>query len=778
MKNITSLICLVCTVFTSLTAQIKILPLGNSITYNHYRYDLWKQLLDAELDFDFIGLQNNFPSGGGFLTEFPDYRGQVFDAQHEGHPGWTTNDLLEGESNDPNAGKLPDWLAAYTPDVVLLHVGTNDVTHRAADHTVANIVRMIRMLQNDNPNVAILLAKIIPRSGYFQQVVAINDRLDEVAMNTSTETSCVRIVDQYTNYSAEVDNYDGIHPNRSGDVKMARKWATAVVEVIKNGDCRVVIDCSQLEVQLEADEIDCHGAQNGALRPIINGGVAPFAYTWSTGERVYNINNLNPGNYTVTVTDGNNCAASATLTIDSPPALRVQVNRTDIAYFNTHTGRAEVVVTGGRTPYQYLWNTGATTADIEGLAAGDYAVTISDRNGCTISRSVTITQPDCVPEVLETEIQPLTCADVNDATITILNSRETDQISWSTGQQRATITGLAAGDYQVTVTTSEGCVSTTTVTLEAVPDFTLSTTAEPTRCGENNGRAAAHATGGTGLLRYAWNTGDTVAVIENLPGGMYQISVTDANQCERSATVTVAASTAMELNGQVEPPACADQANGRISLVINHGTPPFNYEWNNGSQENSLSDLAAGDYSLTLTDSSGCMATQSFVVNDPPPLQIAVATEHPFGEATGRIALDIKGGTPPYALEWNTGQTEAVIEDLPAGDYTAAITDANGCALTTTITLELQTATATVNSKREAIQFYQTGDELCVKTNLPLNTDNQLLIFTTDGKLIQRAAFHSSQVCVTLDHLWYAGHVFIVQFWVAGEPRYVGKLIK
>jgi lysophospholipase L1-like esterase len=209
---------------------ITILPLGDSITQANnmhlsYRYNLWTKLIDDGRLFNMVGsLDNNF---NGDPT-WPPYLGHNFDPDHEGHWGWRADQVLNGRIGQ---GSLREWLAYYTPDVVLIHIGSNDVYQgQSTVSSVTEIKAIIDTLRTDNPNVTIFLAKLIPiNSGtYNPRIIALNAEMDGIAANKSTVDSPVWVVDQYSGFDAAVDTYDNVHPDASGEEKMAQKWHDAM----------------------------------------------------------------------------------------------------------------------------------------------------------------------------------------------------------------------------------------------------------------------------------------------------------------------------------------------------------------------------------------------------------------------------------------------------------------------------------------------------------------------------------------------------------------------
>jgi len=223
-----------CCAINGFANEISILPLGDSITQSHstqysYRYSLWKMLLDEEVVFDFIGMQTGQVNGS---PDWPDYLGQSFDYNHEGHAGWRTDEILNGrDGGDPNV-KLATWLTSYTPDIALLHIGTVDVMDgSSAASTAGYIGQIIDLLQADNSDVTILLAKLIGATSTSLNagILAINATIDGIAANKTTATSQVLVVDQYSGFDPAVDTWDGIHPDLSGEQKIAQKWLGDIV---------------------------------------------------------------------------------------------------------------------------------------------------------------------------------------------------------------------------------------------------------------------------------------------------------------------------------------------------------------------------------------------------------------------------------------------------------------------------------------------------------------------------------------------------------------------
>lgn len=219
-------------------APLRILPLGDSITHadaNHlgYRYRLWVKLVDAGIDFDLIGSLRSNHLGN---PQWPLYKGRLFDRDHEGHWGWRADEILSGPAGQEK-DKLSEWLKGYTPDIVLIHLGTNDILrHQKVAETVDELKQIMVVLRADNPRVIILLAKLIPtRAAPINAwIEKLNARIVQMSASASTDQSPVIIVDQYSGFEAQdIDASDWLHPTPSGEEKMAAKWFEAIQGCVK-----------------------------------------------------------------------------------------------------------------------------------------------------------------------------------------------------------------------------------------------------------------------------------------------------------------------------------------------------------------------------------------------------------------------------------------------------------------------------------------------------------------------------------------------------------------
>jgi acyl-CoA thioesterase-1 len=193
-------------------ATVKIMPLGDSITQsvkglNSYRYYLWHLLIDAGYRPDFVGSLHGVGGGPSANADF--------DMDHEGHAGWRADEIL---------AQTQTWAEKASPDFVLLHIGTNDLSQeQSVDSTVKDIGGIIDALRTVNPRIRILLAQIIPKAG-VPSVAALNGKLPALVDDKQERDSPIVLVDQYTGFDTSSMTYDGTHPNAVGDSRMADRW--------------------------------------------------------------------------------------------------------------------------------------------------------------------------------------------------------------------------------------------------------------------------------------------------------------------------------------------------------------------------------------------------------------------------------------------------------------------------------------------------------------------------------------------------------------------------
>ena len=376
------------------------------------------------------------------------------------------------------------------------------------------------------------------------------------------------------------------------------------------GESNVITITVNPVVNLEATVTDaaCNGDATGAIDLTVSGGTDPFTYAWSNNEDTEDIENLTAGSYTVTVTDANGCTAELTKTVNEPAELSIATSSTPSTCGEAN-GTAIADPQGGTAPYSYSWEDGQTAPTATGLLSGTYAVTVTDANGCTATADVVV--DDEGAPTLSTQVTDVACNGGADGTIDLTVSGGTDPFTyaWSNNEGTEDIADLTAGTYTVTVTDANGCTATLTETVEEPAVLTVSTSSMPSTCGDANGTATADPQGGTAPYSYAWDNGQDAKTATGLLAGTYEVTVTDANSCEATATIDVSDEGAPTLSASVTDVDCFGSSTGAVDVTVMGGTAPFDYSWDNNATTEDLTNIPSGTYSLTITDANGCTAT-------------------------------------------------------------------------------------------------------------------------------------------------------------------------
>ncbi len=451
----------------------------------------------------------------------------------------------------------------------------------------------------------------------------------------------------------------------------------------------------------------CNGGNTGSATVTAGGGTVPYTYSWTSGGTGATENNLAAGNYSVTVTDGNGCTSIANVTIAEPVLLTSSTTPTDVLCNGNNTGSASVTAGGGTTPYSYSWSSGGSGLTENNLAAGNYTVTVTDGNGCTSVANVTIVQPALLTSSATPTDVLCNGNNTGSASVNAGGGITPYTYSWTSGGTGITENNLAAGNYSVTVTDGNGCSSVTNVTIAQPALLTSSITPTDVLCyGNTTGSASVAAGGGTAPFSYAWTSGGTGAIENNLAAGNYSVTITDGNGCTSVANVTIAEPAILTAVSSSTQSTCGS-ANGTVSVVAGGGNAPYTYSWTGGGTGSTVNNLSAGSYTVTVTDGNGCAQIANAVVADAPgPAATASVSANVLcnGGNTGSASVNAVGGTAPLIYSWTSGGTGTIENNLAAGNYTVTVTDANGCISVDNITITQPALMTNVNTS---------GDLLC-----------------------------------------------------------------
>ncbi|MBP7389542.1 MAG: SprB repeat-containing protein, partial [Chitinophagales bacterium] len=429
-------------------------------------------------------------------------------------------------------------------------------------------------------------------------------------------------------------------------------------------DTVVLVDPPLLTVDVpDATIISCGGGNpTGSLTATPTGGTPGYTYSWTGGAITQTISGVSPGVYIATVTDSKGCTATdgGTITVNTTTVTFNQPVITD-ASCGASNGAITVSVSGATPTVTYTWSNSLPNGDTQtGLAGGTYSVTATDANGCSATASYTVGQTSAI-SFNAPLIEDASCAG-NDGNIEVSLTGATPTVtySWSNGLPDSDVqSGLAAGTYCVTATDGNSCTASACYTIAQGAPITFgSPVITDASCGGNDGNIVVTVSGATNPITYTWSNSlpdnDTVTVA----AGTYTVTATDANGCSATASYTVGQAPAFTFGTPVITDATCAGSNGSIVVTISGAaTNPIVYAWSNGLPDNdTVTGLAAGTYTLTGTDANGCSATASYTVGQSSSaltFGTPVVTDATCGGSNGSIVVTVNGATDPIVYTWS-----------------------------------------------------------------------------------------------------------------------------
>ena len=354
-------------------------------------------------------------------------------------------------------------------------------------------------------------------------------------------------------------------------------------------------------------------------------------------------------------------------------------------------GSIAVIATGGVPAYSYSLNGGPSQPGnvFAGLASGTYVVTVADANGCTDTVHTIVGNSYAVTGSLLNQTN-VSCFGGADGTVSVQLSGGVPPYSYSingfTFQPTSTFTGLTAGNYTVILRDSKGCTAFVPVSISqpGLLTITIDSLQNVLCSGQAQGGIFIHVNGGTGPYSFSWSNSATTQNVTNLGAGTFNVTVIDAKGCNSSSGATISQPLPLFLNiAGYSNLSCYNDSSGYIYVNADGGMPSYSYTWSNGDVTQDISGLSQGNYSLTVHDMNGCQQTISQTINQPLQLGSGIAGTNVTcsGASNGSVTLTVTGGTPAYSYFWSNGQTTQNLSNVPGGNYSVVIHDANNCSI-------------------------------------------------------------------------------------------------
>ena len=503
---------------------------------------------------------------------------------------------------------------------------------------------------------------------------------------------------------------------------------------------------------ISPSSISCYGESSGSLNLSVTGGTLPYTFLWSNGAVTEDLTGLPAGNYSVTITDSNGCTSVANSAVTQPAAALSGsiVSRTDVTEYGGNNGSVTVSGSGGTSPYKYRLDDGEfqSSGTFGSLTAGTYTLTIRDAGMCLYELTVTITQPTLPLSALVRDRQNVLCNGGTNGTVTVEGWGGSQPYLYSQGggafQSSGTFSSLPAGTYTITV--KDAALDEFDIIIDIFqPDpLSVSVSGEDITCyGGHTGRVTATPSGGTQPYTFWWNSAPAqiTAVATNLPAGTFTVTVTDANGCSATSSVTISQPvTDMEISIDQDNVTCNGGTNGGATAAVTGGLEPYSFSWNTipeQTKENAAA-LPAGTYTITVTDSYGCIKTQTVTIAEPQPITVntvVTPTSCPDSE-DGAISLAIAGGTTPFTVLWSDGSTGVNRTGLTPGSYTAVISDQNSCGETVTAEVDFSFSFGCLVIPQVITPNNDGYNDVWQIRNIDLYPDAEVRVFNRWGKMV------------------------------------------
>ena len=409
-------------------------------------------------------------------------------------------------------------------------------------------------------------------------------------------------------------------------------------------------------------DVSCNGGSDGTASVTVNGGTAPYSYTWPSGTPTATETGLSPGTYVVTVTDFNNCTTTSSVTITEPNVLSSAIaTSTNVSCNGGADGTASITVTGGTAPYSYAWPSGDTTANDSGLTQGTYVVTITDFNNCTDTSSVVITEPNLLTSTISATTA-VSCNGGADGTATVSASGGTApySYSWPSRATTAIDTGLTQGTYIVTVTDSLGCSSTSNVLITQPASLQMLAEKDSVSCfGSADGQIIVTPIGGTSPYTFNWSNSSTDSINSGLSAGNYQVTVTDFRGCLIDSAFTIEQPDLMVLTVSPNDTICIGNSTD-IQATATGGNFNYTYIWNNNLPDSNFHQVNPSIqtvYTVSVRDDQGCVASEDSIIIAVRDLSRDILTAFKSGNICVGESVDLtathNGSLGGYGYTWS-----------------------------------------------------------------------------------------------------------------------------
>ena len=451
----------------------------------------------------------------------------------------------------------------------------------------------------------------------------------------------------------------------------------------------------------------------------------------STGFGAATVSGVSAGTATITYTDGNGCSTTTTVTVNALPTTTITSSDVD----NTICDGESITLTSDQSGsgYTYKWFKdgsvipGETSSSYLATVSGSYTLEVTNSStGCiatTPGANAIAVVENSNPVIALSSSTNVACFGESTGAINISVSGGDGNFTfaWSDGASYSAtsedIINVFPGAYSVTVTDGNSCSANTSYNITQ-PASALSATTSSTNVsssGGSDGSATVTPSGGTAGYTYLWSDGQTNATATNLSAGNYSVVIKDANLCSITKNFTVTEPSSLSATATaINNVSCNNGSDGSASVSVTGGTSPYTYSWNTSPiQTNSTAtNLAAGTYTVTITDFTNVVTTANVTISEPSALSLSItATDVScVDDVTGALDATVTGGTPNYTFAWSNSSSSEDQTGLGTGTYSLTVTDDNGCQISSSATISvLDNIAPTVTTQDITVQMDALG---------------------------------------------------------------------
>lgn len=449
----------------------------------------------------------------------------------------------------------------------------------------------------------------------------------------------------------------------------------------------------------------CEDSDNGTAEAVASGGTPPYNYEWDNGETTAVAMELTAGTHSVTVTDDDGNTATASTSIDVESVLVLDAEITNIICHGLPQGSIDVITTGGFPPYSCDWDNLPSGCFHNNLAPGDYAVTVTDFNGCTAEEIFEVEDVDPLNLDLIPANESVAGA-MDGSIITSVDGGVTPySYNWSSGATTTNLMGISAGVYSVTVTDDNNCTTSATITI-STDSTPCALSAQPNvmdaNCFGGTGGIGLFVMGANGTVTYNWSDNSTGSSLVNAPAGTYSVTITDAANCQTELLgIQIMQPDSLALNlVDLEDVLCPGSTDGELIVAAAGGVGDYVLTWGFGLTNDTviagidtlvnipdtLTGLTPQLYPYSLVDGNNCVTNGFYGINSNDSLAPTLVLQQ------GMVELDINGNAPPADFTLvdggsfddcgitNVSFTTPAFScaDIGINNYTVFVSDASG----------------------------------------------------------------------------------------------------